>query len=164
MTVIDSGCFLSPARITQYFGENPKYYKKYNLLGHEGLDLVPVDSDWTVVTPIAGKVVRAYFSEVYGNTCIIHNAELSIAVRLAHLNICNVTPGELVPCGKIIGLMGNTPGTPAPDGQAMRAHLHVSVVPVETWPTRLYINNGFKGRVDPLPVLTLLQRLRECEK
>ena len=35
-------------KITQLFGESPTYYSQWGFKAHEGIDLIPTDSDWNI--------------------------------------------------------------------------------------------------------------------
>ena len=65
--------FNTPARITQFWGENPDHYNQYGLLGHDGLDIVPTGDDLTINAIMSGVVVESYYSETYGNTLKVYN-------------------------------------------------------------------------------------------
>lgn len=145
--------FTSKPRITQYFAENPKHYKQYNLFGHEGIDLVPTGSEWTIYSWMHGIVKRVYYSEVYGITCIIHEKRCGLSWRIAHMKSCQVKEGDFVEYDSIIGIMGATPTGRVGIGGVMGAHLHINCIPMLLWDKRDYLHNGFKGRVDPLGVL-----------
>ena len=38
--------FKNGYKITQLFGNNPTYYSQWGFKAHEGIDLIPTDSDW----------------------------------------------------------------------------------------------------------------------
>lgn len=145
--------FKSKPRITQHFSANPDYYKQFGLWGHEGLDLVPTDGDWTVFLPFNGIVVRKYFSEVYGNTLIVQEASGDMSWRFAHLDRIYVNEKDVLYDGDPIGVMGDTPTGRDGIGGKMPAHLHINCIPKRPGKDREFPDNGFKGRVDPLGVL-----------
>lgn len=142
--------FATEARITQGFGVNGDYYKQFNLPGHEGLDIVPTGQDWTIFSPFAGEIARAYESEVYGKTVMIFNREYGLSTRLAHLAEIFVKPGQLIKSGHSVGMMGNT-------GKSHGAHLHINMVPMLKWGERVYADNEYRGRIDPLGILWMLE-------
>lgn len=145
--------FKSKPRITQFFGANRKYYSQYNLFGHEGLDLVPTGTEQTIFSWMHGKVMRVYYSEVYGITCILHEKKCGLSWRIAHMKSCQVSEGDFIEYDDIIGIMGDTPtGRDGIDG-VMAAHVHINCIPMIEYDKRDYKHNGFKGRVDPLGVL-----------
>lgn len=145
--------FTSKPRITQYFAANPQYYKQFNLFGHEGIDLVPRGTEWTIYSWIHGIVKRVYFSEVYGVTCIIYEPKNKLSWRIAHMESCQVTEGVFIEYDSIIGIMGDTPSGRDGITGKMKAHVHINCVPMLEWGHRDFQHNGFKGRVDPLGVL-----------
>ena len=149
--------FNSETKITQFFGENPQFYSKFGLLGHEGIDVVPTGDDWTVLSPVSGYVKHCYVSKTYGKTVLLKDFIGRFMIRFAHLSEIYVNEGIYYKKGRAIGKMGNTPGTIGIDGQPMRAHLHINVVPVDKNDNRVYLDNGFKGRIDPLGYLEALK-------
>ncbi len=146
--------------ITQYFGENPQFYKQWNLFGHEGIDLIPSGDDYGVAVPLGGTVRAAYHSAVYGNTIMVHSMALRMSFRFAHLDYFVVSEGAVLQAGDLIGQMGNSPsGRLGINGKPMGAHLHMNCVPMTEWGKKDFPDNGFKGRVDPLGVLRFLGEL-----
>lgn len=145
--------FNSRPIITQYFAANPDYYKQYKLFGHEGIDLVPQGGDWTIFSWLSGVVGRRYTSPVYGETVIIYEARVGLSWRIAHMDRVFVDEGALIDLGQQLGVMGDTPtGRDGISGK-MKAHLHINCIPMKVWGKRDFLDNGFKGRVDPLGVL-----------
>jgi len=144
--------FNSPARITQYFGENPEYYSIFYLLGHDGLDIVPTGMDWTVNAGVSGKVVAAYESSDYGLTIITFDPLSRLAVRYAHLAEYNVDTNYWLKQGERLGVMGDT-------GNTTGSHLHVHCVPMIDEDKKMYPDNGYKGRFDILPLLKHLRMI-----
>ena len=152
--------FSSEPRITQYFAENPDFYKSFGLFGHEGIDLVPTNVDNQVFAFLSGYVTRKYLSRDYGLTVMIHSPALKITYRYAHLSECFVDEGDNIATSQKVGIMGHTPvGRVGIDGQPMRDHLHISVIPEVVVGVKDFPNNGFKGRVDPLGMLRILGEL-----
>ena len=107
--------------INQAFAANPETYKRYNLAGHEGVDLY---------SPHGAPVYAAANGRVYNihtnpNT---HNYGLHIRIRhsdgyrtiYAHLSEIQVKVGDTITAGQQIGLIGNT-------GNSFGAHLHLTL-------------------------------------
>jgi len=143
--------FNSPFRITQEFGVNEDYYKKWGLKGHEGLDVVPTSSDWTIFSlPWKGKVVKdidmASRGGNYGIFCTIWYPDINEAWQYCHESANKVWVGQDLAPGAPIGTMGST-------GNSTGAHLHVNRFEVDSRGYRLNKNNGFMGGIDPLPFL-----------
>ena len=138
--------FSGGSRITQYFGENPESYSNYGLLGHDGLDLVPVDNDFTVHSYTNGIAIHVYVSSTYGNTVIVLDVENNLAVRYAHFKELYIQQNQIIKFGDALGVAGNT-------GNSSGIHLHTHVVPIDKFGQKLYSDNGFKGRCDPLPLI-----------
>ena len=138
--------FNSKARITQHFGVNKEHYEQFDLEGHDGIDIVPTGDDWTINSYTEGIVMQAYTSSSYGNTVKVFSPSLRLTVRYAHLSSFLVTEGDSVTIGTPIGIMGNT-------GNSTGPHLHSHLVPSFEYGVKLFLDNGYKGRCDPLPLL-----------
>lgn len=116
---------LDKLTITQYFG-NTAFAQSgaYNGRGHNGMDFRA--SQGTIVRSSLGGVVAGVGNTdavpgcySYGKWILIkHNNGLS--TLYAHLSVINVSPGEPVSTGEIIGYSGNT-------GYSTGPHLHYSV-------------------------------------
>ena len=145
--------FTTPPRITQYYGVNAEYYSQFGNAGHEGLDLVPTGEDWTVLSPFRGTVTRCYESSSYGLCVMIYSPEFEMSTRIAHLSEVYAVEGQFIRDGGMVGRMGNT-------GNSRGAHVHINMIPVHPNGAKKYPDNGYKGRVDPLPVLEVLEALR----
>jgi predicted flap endonuclease-1-like 5' DNA nuclease len=111
--------------ITQRFGENPQFYEKFGLPGHEGLDFAaPLGSEIYAVADGLVSDIRLDGSsnpllKPYGNQVRIeHNG--GFQTIYAHLSEVTVVRGEQVKAGQLIALSGNT-------GNSMGAHLHLSL-------------------------------------
>lgn len=124
--------------ITQFWGENQNLYEKWNLRGHNGLDISCV-----VGTPVRagadGWIREAMFNKVLGNYIkVMHEWGHTI---YAHLSKLNVLHGQKVKAGDVIGWSGNT-------GNSTGPHLHfgVRINPYDR-------NDGWLGYSNPLPLL-----------
>lgn len=132
---------LSPKPITQLFAENPAFYAQppMNYVGHNGLDLGTPEG-----TPIfaigVGRVAQSRFDSGYGHYVRIDHAGGAISLY-AHLSSCVVREGESVYEGGLIGISGNTGFSSGP-----HLHFELRVPPIDG-------NNGYGGRVDPLPFI-----------
>jgi len=144
--------FNSRGRITQYFGVNKEHYERFNLEGHDGLDIVPTGDDLTIFSYTDGIVMDAYESSSYGNTIKVFSKSLNLTVRYAHLDSFLVEEGDHITIGMKIGIMGNT-------GNSSGSHLHTHIVPSVEYGVKLFPDNGYKGRCDPLPLLNSLSFL-----
>jgi murein DD-endopeptidase MepM/ murein hydrolase activator NlpD len=160
--------------VSQYFGANPAYYAKYNIKGHNGVDLIlGYDAQKMYGTDI-NSVCDGYVSKVIwdepmsskGNGVYINEPAYLGQDGLTrynmwvywHLMDIDVLAGE-VKEGEIIGDMGNSGEVfPKPDIDKPYAgtHLHIALYPCilkdGTW-QKEFANNGYDGAIDPLPVI-----------
>ncbi len=131
-------------RITQYFGENPAFYRPFGLDGHEGLDVAaPVGTPATamhagIVTVLSAPASYGRYITVEADWGLTLYAHLSRALR----------DGEHVQAGELIGYSGNTGGT------STGPHLHIGVKPKP-----VNTDNGYRGWIDPLPLLQEGERM-----
>lgn len=143
--------FSSPFKVTQKFGVNPDYYKQFGLTAHEGLDLVPTGSDWSIFSlPYKGIVVKDIDMKekggAYGVTTTIWYKEINEAWQYCHMQTNAVYQGQELEPGQYLGQMGAT-------GNTKGAHLHLNRFKVDSNGYRLDKNNGYLGGIDPLPFL-----------
>lgn len=103
-----------PARMTSGFGARRDPFRRV-LAMHTGLDFKG-EIGRPVYAPAPGKVVRAGWMGGYGRTIeILHDN--GISTRYAHLSRIEITVGDRIRRGKLIGRVGNT-------GRSTGAHLH----------------------------------------
>lgn len=110
-------------RISAYFMD-PSYYAYFGI-PHYGLDIVC--SQGTPLKAAADAYVARCRNAGYGYSYIMlmHNDEL--ATVYGHISAFNVTEGQYVKQGDIIGLSGGTPGTLGAGWLTTGAHLHLEV-------------------------------------
>lgn len=119
--VTDAG-FMRPAtgRITSYFGPRSSFGGRM----HYGIDIGKNgrSGDVPVVAVQDGTVISARYMNGYGNTVMIaHYIDGRLITTLyAHLDSINVSNGQKVSKGQVIGIMGNT-------GRSFGPHLHFEV-------------------------------------
>ncbi|ETI66824.1 peptidoglycan DD-metalloendopeptidase family protein [Neobacillus vireti] len=82
---------------------------------HKGIDIAG-KIDTPVLAVDGGEVVKAYYSNTYGNVVFVKHPNNLVTVY-AHLNKRNVLPGQTIKQGEVIGKMGRT-------GVATGTHLH----------------------------------------
>lgn len=140
---------ISPAIITQRFGENPAVYKQFGLAGHNGIDFrtkLPgsPDGKHSIVAPYWGKVMEVGDEGGHGYGRFVRIL-LSGGAQcvLGHLDHATVKQDDAVLPGQEIGISDNTGFSTAP-------HLHFGYRP-ESWAK--LTGNGFKGYVDPSHLL-----------
>lgn len=160
---------VKPKSVNQGFGLNPKYYAKFGLNGHNGIDFMAehghpvyaahdglafyeVDSNQG-----AGIVLRtarpydfkgiddAYYKTVYWHLCYKDDPKYPIQIPL-------INQGYPVKAGQLLGYADNT-GAPY---ESTGDHLHFGLKPqAEGEDPGIWYNlaqkNGFLGAIDPTP-------------
>ncbi len=131
--------------ITQGFGgymtdgELRNFYSQYGLSGHDGVDFaLPMGTPLYAVDD--GNVVFSGPGD-YGITIIIQHAWGKS--YYGHLSKAEAPKESSVKKGSLIGYSGNT-------GESTGPHLHFGMKPENP-----DMNNGYSGKIDPLPYLNL---------
>lgn len=124
------------------FGTDPKVYAQFNLAGHNGVDFIasvglPIyaPEDATVVVSSNGTTDQYTGAGVAGEVVVLRGTSEH---WLLHLSKRNVSKGDTVKEGQLIGYSGNTGFTTGP-------HLHWGVRPLQP-----NIKNGYRGFIDPM--------------
>lgn len=131
-------------RITQYFGQNPHIYAKFNQAGHEGLDFsTPIGGN--IYACADGKVldIRPNDGNAYGLYVRLQHrvGDREYHTIYAHLSQVLVSKGQSVSGGERIALSGNT-------GHSFGPHLHLTLKLIGAK------TSGYPdGVVDPLPYI-----------
>jgi murein DD-endopeptidase MepM/ murein hydrolase activator NlpD len=86
---------------------------------HQGID-ISTEKGQPVYATADGVVESAAYSGDYGNLIVVKHA-FGLATRFGHLSAFNVTPGQNVKRGDIIGSVGST-------GRSTGAHLHYEIL------------------------------------
>ena len=116
---------------------------------HPGIDLV-VTGDPRVLTPQGGRVIYADNVSGYGLTVVVQTAS-GHKEQFAHLEEIHVAPGELVPPGQTVGVMGST-------GVSTASHLDFVVYK----PHMPYLDGNYQDTTaDPIEYLTMLQNMEQ---
>ncbi|MCB8960552.1 MAG: M23 family metallopeptidase [Ardenticatenales bacterium] len=135
--------------ITQSFGVNEAFYRRFGLPGHEGIDFMGPEgsklfavADGTVVQ--IQRTIGEKMANPYGLHLTLAHAD-GYQTIYAHLSRIDVRMNQQVKAGQVIGLSGNT-------GNSLGAHLHLTLKKQGTfmppWPNNI---------IDPTPfVLPLL--------
>ena len=127
--------------ITQLFGENPDFYKKWGFPGHNGIDL-GIPNGTPVLAAAKGAVDKVSFEDGgYGNYVKLRHTDGSSTyyTYYAHLMQASVAAGQNVEAGTTIGFSNNTGASTGP-------HLHFGLRTSD-------ISGAFKGYIDPMPYL-----------
>ena len=126
-------------RLTQIWGVNKQVYKRFGLLGHNGIDW-GLPNGTEVIAPHAGKVIeKAYDKNGYGNYLKIENTkEGSI---LSHFQKTFVNVGDTIKQGQKIALSNNT-------GFSTGPHIHWGY-----YKKPRDRSNGYSGTMNQLPLL-----------
>lgn len=142
-------CFNSPMKITQEFGEdfviNGKlYYKQFNLLGHNGIDIVPTGKDKSLFNIYPGKIIKIEDNPAYGLRIVIWNLVSLIYEYHCHMEMFSkdLRIGQYVGKETYLGQMGNT-------GLSIGAHNHLAYRETTEDGYVLNLDNGFNGYVNP---------------
>ena len=127
-------------RVTQWYGENPAYYRQFGVNGHNGIDFSLVTGA-PLLSVSAGKVTRVQkLSTGYGwNVTVNHGWGQTL---YAHLSRIDVAEQQDVAAGAVLGLSGNT-------GNSTGPHLHLGM--------RIYGQNipAMNDWVDPKVIVGL---------
>ena len=100
--------FRSQFKITQAFGVNAEYYKQFGLRAHEGLDIIPTSSDWTIlcledgVVVLDDDIVGSVSADPYGKIVTVWHPEIKRAIMYCHLSENFVVKGQTVKKGEKI--------------------------------------------------------------
>ena len=125
--------------ITQLFGENPDFYKKWGFPGHNGIDY-GIPNGTPVSAAAAGTVAAVSFENGgYGNYVKLSHADgtKTYYTYYAHLASAAVSAGQKVKAGTVVGYSNNTGASTGP-------HLHFGLK-IDGQ------NPAYKGYVDPMP-------------
>lgn len=118
------------SQITTYFDPNRNTGDIH--AGHNAID-IPADFNANIYAPINGVCVSAGWMDDYGILIILRHEELNIYTFYAHCSYANVSAGQSVSAGEIIGHVGNT-------GNSNGNHLHFGICDTLTsgWPDIMY--------------------------
>lgn len=128
--------------ITQYFGENPDFYKQWGYAGHNGVDW-GIPNGTPIVATADGTIDKVGFEDGgYGNFVKMSHMDgnQKYYTYYAHLQSTSVTAGQKITTGTVVGLSNNTGASTGP-------HLHFGVK-IDGQ------NPAFKGYIDPIPFFT----------
>lgn len=133
-------------RISQQFGERPEVYAQFGLKGHNGLDFA-IPNGTFVLSIGDGKVIdRGYEGPKKGYGRYLKIQHDGYQSTYAHLQECFVKTGDTVKAGQKIAASDNT-------GFSSGSHLHMSLKQTNAQGQVLNADNGYKGAIDPLPLL-----------
>ena len=142
--------------VTQPFGVNPKYYNPIGLDGHDGLDL-RARTPKECYAVCDGIIHSAGFDNDGGGYVKVMSDEKNVGGQIIKLEILyyhlsqeDVDNLQRVSNGDYLALTGNT------GRYSSASHLHFKVRPHYKTKTGWFIdwNNGFKGAVDPMPMMS----------
>jgi hypothetical protein len=134
--------------VTQKFGANPDDYKPFGLPGHEGVDIrATTGSKVFSVAPGQVKLITFVSADPkkppYGTHVRVLHAD-GFETIYAHLQSVEVTEGQTVTAGQLLGLADNT-------GNSKGSHLHL------TLKQHGQSLDGYPGSIiDPTPFLAPL--------
>ncbi|MBO5164894.1 MAG: peptidoglycan DD-metalloendopeptidase family protein [Ruminococcus sp.] len=118
------------SEVTTYFDPNRNTGNIY--AGHNAID-IPADYNANIYAPIGGVCVSAGWMDDYGILIILRHEALNVYTFYAHCSYANVSPGQTVSAGEVIGHVGNT-------GNSHGNHLHFGICDTLTggWPDIMY--------------------------
>lgn len=173
--------------VTQWFGENPQLYSRFELKGHNGIDLVRPHGELMYAIE-DGEIVNAKDTpDGFGIHVRLISDEKNAngyyrEWTYGHCSRLLVKQGDKVKEGQAIATMGNTGfvvsgNTPFwKNNPYAGTHLHLGLRYVKrpktggwTYPgskVRLSVvnsNNGYKGAVDPIPELWGVKEIVEAD-
>jgi len=128
--------------VTQYFGENPDFYKQWGYAGHNGIDF-GIPNGTPIMAAADGTVDKVGFEDNgYGNFVKLSHTDggTKYYTYYAHLQSTSVTAGQKISAGTVVGLSNNTGASTGP-------HLHFGIK-IDGQ------NPAYKGYLDPYPYLS----------
>lgn len=124
---------INGATITQGFGETDYYAGGYAQCNgknwHNGVDYSTRGGSGAgadIYAAAQGRVIFAGYESGWGNVVKIQHDHLGYATLYGHLNSINVSNGQNVNQGQVIGVEGSS-------GNSSGTHLHFSVYPSGKW-------------------------------
>src|SRR5262245_22950964 len=96
--------------ITQLFGENPDFYKRWGYAGHNGVD-IGIPNGTPIVAAADGTVEKVGFEDNgYGNFVKMSHMDgtTKYYTYYAHLQSTSVSNGQKITAGTVVGLSNNT--------------------------------------------------------
>jgi murein DD-endopeptidase MepM/ murein hydrolase activator NlpD len=125
--------------VTSYYG-----YRIHPISGvkdlHRGVDIgLPLGTE--IHSGQGGTITFAGYSGGYGNVVVIDDGE-GLVSKYAHCDSLNVTAGQTVKTGDIIGTVGST-------GNSTGAHLHLEILKNSEYINPLFFADS--GSYDPAP-------------
>jgi len=130
----------------QAFGEDRATYGQFGLQGHHGQDMpaaigTPIYAPESGTITVSGNGAKDRYTgrSIAGETIVVQGG--SYEHWLMHLSSRQVSVGQQVTEGQVVGFSGNT-------GYSTGPHLHWGVRP-----NTPDINNGYRGFVNPMTVL-----------
>lgn len=132
-------------KITQPFGANPDIYRRWNLPGHEGVDIRAPDGA-RIFACAAGTVFQVHDgrdNHPYGVHVRIQHAD-GYQTIYAHLREALVQVNDVVKAGQVIGLADST-------GNSSGSHLHLTLK--KAGATAAGLTNYRSDIIDPTPFL-----------
>lgn len=102
-------------------------YKQFFGVAHKGIDIV-VGQGTPVSASADGVVYLARDGGKYGYSYVLVGHRNGVATLYGHLSQINVSSGQEIAAGQIVGLSGGTPGTYGAGPMTTGAHLHFEVI------------------------------------
>lgn len=134
--------------MSQDFGVNGAYYKKYGHDGHNGWDFAPLfkDKEYILYAPHDG-IVRCYNEGNVGYGQYVEVTGYGRKSYLAHLKKFLVSDGTKIAQGDPVGIMGGAKTDPG-HGDSTGKHVHWTYKVCDEKGVTLNRNNGKGGAID----------------
>jgi len=126
---------LDHGRVTQYFGEHPEWYDRFDMAGHNGIDY-GVPEGTAVLAAHSG--VCSVGNDPPGYGFFVRVTGPDYVTLYAHLRCVRVVNGQPVTRGEQIGESGNS-------GNSTGPHLHMSLK------VNGMKNPAYRDWIDPVP-------------
>lgn len=136
MITLQKNLFEGNFPLSQRFGENPDWYARFGMKGHNGIDYA-LPNGTKLYSCLFGTVTE-FLNDTQGYGLYVKIENDECGVIYAHMQKSLVKVGDFVEPGRLLGYSNNT-------GNSTGPHLHFGV-----FPKPRDRGNGYAGYIDPL--------------